>query len=281
MFTVVPILLVLAIQNLSVFFLLGIVALTETVYFAINGGLSYARIINDIMNLLTDTNFNACLMIIYALISISIFGLWYYAKYDGNFRINAKETFRPLSVLGVVLLVPGMQFLTTYLVSFLSLIFPSWLETYEKLLESAGMDESISPLLLLYSVLLAPVAEELICRGVTLKQAKKVLPFWAANIMQALLFGALHMNMMQGTYAFFLGLILGFLCEKSGSLYMPVLFHILFNFFGTVISNYLSFGDTEFSFLFWFFFGLAATAGGIALFLAGYKKAAAETKCGL
>lgn len=278
MFTIVPILLVLVIQNLAAFFLLGIVALTEAIYLAVNGGVSFARIANDIMNLLTNTDFSACLMIIYAFICISLFGLWYYAKYDGNFRVNAKETFRPLSVLGVILLVPGMQYLTTYLVSFLSLIFPSWLEAYETLLESAGMDESISPLLLIYSVLLAPVAEELICRGVTLRQAKKVLPFWAANMMQALLFGAIHMNMMQGTYAFILGLILGFLCEKSGSLYMPFLFHILFNFFGTVLSNYITFSDTAFSLLFWFFFGLITTGGGIALFLAGYRKTAAETE---
>ncbi|MFQ6806449.1 MAG: lysostaphin resistance A-like protein [Lachnospiraceae bacterium] len=43
----------------------------------------------------------------------------------------------------------------------------------------------------------APVVEELIYRGLTLKIFQKAFPFWAANVMQAALFGLMHMNLIQ------------------------------------------------------------------------------------
>lgn len=95
-----------------------------------------------------------------------------------------------------------------------------------------GLDEP-SLILVLYSVLIGPVCEELIFRGLTLKYAKRAMPFWVANFLQALLFGVFHMNMIQGVYAFVVGIVLGFICEKSRSIYPSMLFHILFNIWGT------------------------------------------------
>ena len=57
-----------------------------------------------------------------------------------------------------------------------------------------------SLILVLYSVLIGPVCEELIFRGLTLKYAKRAMPFWVANFLQALLFGVFHMNMIQDVY---------------------------------------------------------------------------------
>jgi hypothetical protein len=90
---------------------------------------------------------------------------------------------------------------------------------------------------------LAPIGEELMFRGVTMRQARKAVPFWAANLLQAFLFGVFHLNWIQGIYAFALGLVLGVVCEKGGSIYYSLLFHILFNFWGTVIGELL--GDID------------------------------------
>ena len=271
-FTTVPVLLVFVIENLALIFFWGIVGLVEALYLAATGTVSFSRVYQDTVELMSDTNFNTYIMVMYALISIAFYGLWYYVKYNGSFRPE-KRVFQPLSILGILMMVPGTQYLTSYLVTFLSILFPSWLERYEELLEASGMDDSLTFGLVLYSVILAPIAEELLCRGVTLGQAKKILPFWLANLLQAFLFGALHMNMLQGTYAFCLGLILGYIYEKSGSIYMAILFHILYNFCGTILSQYLFFGETVFSFLFWFVFGLAMTIGGVAVYQMGTRKA--------
>ena len=47
--------------------------------------------------------------------------------------------------------------------------------------------------------------------------------------MQALMFGFFHMNLVQGIYTFALGLLLGYLVEKTGNLLVPIVLHILYN----------------------------------------------------
>ena len=150
------------------------------------------------------------------------------------------DTHRLRQLTGVILLVPGMQFFSSYLIGVVSMAFPQWLDQYEELLKTAGLDSSITLPMLLYSVLLAPVCEELIFRGTTMHLARKAVPFWLANVMQAFLFGLFHMNWIQGIYAFALGLVLGYVCEKGGSIYYSIFLHFLFNFWGTVISNALA-----------------------------------------
>ena len=192
-----------------------------------------------LMNLMINTDYSTCIMLLYSVMCIAFLGLWYYHSCGGDYLPNVSRTFSIRQLAGVAILVPGAQFLCSYLVGFVSMIFPKWLQQYEDLLETAGLDSSIGLPMLLYSVLLAPVCEELIFRGVTMRLARRALPFWLANFMQAALFGLFHMNWIQGIYAFALGLLLGFVCEKGGSIYYSILLHILFNFWGTVISNLL------------------------------------------
>lgn len=82
-------------------------------------------------------------------------------------------------------------------------------------METAGLDSDIGLFMFIYAVILGPVCEELVFRGVTMRLVRRALPFWAANLMQAVLFGIFHMNWIQGIYAFVLGLVLGWICEKE------------------------------------------------------------------
>ena len=106
-------------------------------------------------------------------------------------------------------------------------------------MENAGISNEMSLILFIYSVILAPIGEELIYRGVTFSIAKQVFPFWLANIIQALLFGAYHMNLVQGCYAFALGLILAYVCHKGKSIYFSIFLHFLFNLWAAVVSPLL------------------------------------------
>ncbi len=199
--------------------------------------------IDDLMVLAADMNFNTVIMITFSVTCIVTFGIWYYKSCGGEFKPNVKKTFHPLELLGIVFLIPGSQFLSSIVTSVVSLIFPSWLEAYEQLIESAGLTEDISILMMIYSVILAPISEELVFRGVTLRIAQRAFPFWFANILQAFLFGAFHMNWLQGCYTFVLGLILGYICEKGGSIYHVIFFHFLFNLWGTTAAEWLLISD--------------------------------------
>ncbi len=271
-FTFIPLLLAMGIQYLAMFFCMGVSALIENTWYTASGTAGILDIFYDLWDLWLTSDFNTCLMIVYSLLTIALFGLWYYSRYDGNYRPNPRSVFHPLTFVGIVMLVPGLQYLCTYIISFTASLFPRWLETYEDLLETAGMDDTITFGLFVYSIILAPVSEELIFRGVTMRQAKKYLPFWTAHLFQAFLFGGYPMIMLLGVFACGVGLIVGDICEKSGSIYNSILLHMLFNFWGTILSGFFYIGDSVLSVLFWFLFGIAMTIGGAAVFAAGTRK---------
>jgi membrane protease YdiL (CAAX protease family) len=230
-----PFILALVAQFAAALFLMAMGAI-----FALAGFGNFSRSANSLNSLYLNTDFNACIMVIYCLIIISCFGAWYYRNLGGVFLPDVRTTFHPLQFVGILIMVPGIQFSTSYLIAILSAVFPSWLEDYMKLMETSGLGDNLSPMMLTYAVFIGPIAEELIFRGVTLRSFRRVFPFWLANLCQASLFGLYHMNLLQGVYAGALGLVLGFICERGGSIYLSMFLHILYNFWGTIVTSALS-----------------------------------------
>lgn len=241
LFALVPIISVIFIQTVAAFFTIGLSGLINLYRHLWFGG---GSLFDELIELWQNTDFNAMLMIVYSLITICAFGFWYQIKCEGNLHYDLRQTFNRQLVAGTALLVPGAQFVSLFIVSIIGALVPSWLEQYSKLMETAGFDSHISFVMLVYSVLLAPICEELIFRGVTMKILKKSFPFWFANIGQAILFGIFHLNWVQGIYAFVLGMMLGYICEKGNSIYVSILFHMLFNFWGTVLPEIIPSGDS-------------------------------------
>lgn len=75
-----------------------------------------------------------------------------------------------------------------------------------------------------------PFVEELLYRGIVYGRLKKWLSVKWAIVISAIIFGAVHMNLVQFIYAAVFGLILGFVTEKSGTFYMAALAHMVANF---------------------------------------------------
>ncbi len=78
-------------------------------------------------------------------------------------------------------------------------------------------------------VLLAPVAEELIFRGLVQKRLKEGWGARAGILLSAFLFGAYHGNMVQFIYAFLMGLVLAALYEKTHTILAPIAAHMASN----------------------------------------------------
>lgn len=237
LFSIVPMIVSIGIQFFSVYYLLFIAAVFLFGIAPSITGKIYS--FYDMLTLASDMDFNTIAMIIFSFSCIIVFGIWYRKRCGGTFHIDIKKEVHPLEVLGIFLLIPGTQYLSSVVAVFISAIFPSWMETYETMLETAGLGENISLIMFIYSVCLAPVSEELIFRGVTLGIARRAFPFWIANILQAFLFGVFHMNPLQGCYTFIIGLILGYICHKGGSIYHAVFFHFLFNLWGTTAAQWM------------------------------------------
>ena len=89
---------------------------------------------------------------------------------------------------------------------------------------------SLPPFLLLFFVgILAPVCEEIVFRGAIFGGMKNDGNVFKAIMASGLLFGLLHMNINQASYALVIGILLGFLVEATGSIFSSIIFHVLVN----------------------------------------------------
>lgn len=86
-----------------------------------------------------------------------------------------------------------------------------------------------------------PLAEELCFRGVSLPALeRRGLPFWAANLVQAMLFACFHFNIVQSAYAFICALVLGGLRQRDG-IGSSVIAHCICNLTGLVLGLLLAY----------------------------------------
>lgn len=92
---------------------------------------------------------------------------------------------------------------------------------------------AMSPIILiLTAVVIAPIYEEVIFRGILLKgMASKINPTLAL-VVSALFFAMLHMNFPQGINAFLLGLVIGSIYLNTGSIYLCIFAHFVNNSVG-------------------------------------------------
>lgn len=109
----------------------------------------------------------------------------------------------------------------------LSLLPAHWLQSYSDI--STMLLGEISPLLVLFVVLLAPVVEEIVFRGLIYTRLRRALPRIAALLLASLLFGLLHEHPVWIAYTFVLGLLLNLIFDWYGSLLAPICLHLAFN----------------------------------------------------
>ena len=79
------------------------------------------------------------------------------------------------------------------------------------------------------TAIIAPIAEEIICRGFFANRLRKYMPLLATAIVSALLFAILHLNINQAFYAFVLGIIFVYANNASGSIFTSIIMHMLTN----------------------------------------------------
>jgi len=90
-----------------------------------------------------------------------------------------------------------------------------------------------SPLLLgslvALASIVAPITEELVFRAGLFRYARTRLPRWAALLLPAVIFGAVHGNLASFAQLVTLGVIFSLAYERTGNIAVPMLAHALFN----------------------------------------------------
>lgn len=176
----------------------------------------------------------------YHVVSLPLFGIWYYF---GCGRPKLRQSVSRVTAKALAVAAAGGFLLCLFsngIVGLECYVIPDAVEAYVEMMENAGM--GVDLLAILASVVLAPIGEEILCRGIILHYAKKAFPrFFMANILQAFLFGCVHGNLIQGIYAFSIGLVLGYLAERYHSLLPCMLLHFVVNFTSTFVAEKMFF----------------------------------------
>ena len=184
--------------------------------------------------------------LIYALLCLIIFGWWYLmvceknrlstatantAKKAGSAK-NGKKTADNTDntfLKTIALLVAGgiaFQLFVDSIIALIKRVAPKLFTSYDEMI--GNMTERTF-LLMLTVILLGPIAEEIIFRGLTLHFARKVLSIKPAVLFTALLFGLYHGSIIQGIYAFVAGIIFCQITIKFKSILPAVFLHIMVN----------------------------------------------------
>lgn len=74
-------------------------------------------------------------------------------------------------------------------------------------------------------IVVAPIAEEFLCRGVILESVRAKSGVWAACSVSAIFFAVLHMHPTTALNALIVGLMLSYLYIRTNSLFAPIILH--------------------------------------------------------
>ncbi len=150
--------------------------------------------------------------------------------------IPYKKAFKKKDIMATILVAVGFHILINFGLHLVYPFIPHRIaEAYETGMESRGYGKEVWPTL--QALLIAPVCEEIVFRGMvlyasfqylgkklSLKAARRV-----ANVFQAFVFGVLHGNPIQGVYAIVMGLIFGDLVCCFKRILPAILCHMIFN----------------------------------------------------
>lgn len=159
-------------------------------------------------------------------------------------------------VSGLVLLGLGIQFGVTICLILLFTAYPAIGEVYEAMVPSHA-ETGITVFSFVSTAILAPLVEEIMLRGIGMELLFRAgSPTWRPGrqapapgrgtvavviAVQAVVFGVAHLVPVQVAYASVIGIVLGWVCWRTGDLRYSILVHMVVN-----ASNFLPIGiDSE------------------------------------
>ena len=201
------------------------------------------------------------LMTLIASIGVTIVFSLMWRKIRTRIQRFDRSKFNPLLLLITVLVCAGANYILVFIVGITDILryFPDYEEVAQML---SGGDLIVRVLAI---GVVAPIVEEILCRGIVFNRLNSWMPTWVAVVVSSALFGLIHMNLFQAIYAFIVGLGFCMLYVRYRSLWIPIIGHMAFNMANLALNEILTaLGAEEINALFIIIPSVLATAGGIA-----------------
>ncbi len=214
--------------------LLSVLAVFVATVFTMLGPTKDVNILDAVIRSVSNSFVNGIL----AVASIALFVLIIKIRHS----LEAKTLFsrRYLSagvVLVTIITTVGAAILTSEVDNFMRTLIPNWDLMGAEVAEM--FDNSLVWQNFIGAVIVAPVTEEFLLRGLWLRGYTKHYKPWVSIVISSVIFGALHMNLPQFVGATMSGLLLGWAYIKTKSIVLPMIIHAVHNsisLFGGVVS---------------------------------------------
>jgi uncharacterized protein len=127
-------------------------------------------------------------------------------------------------LLGLVML--GMS---SWIIEILYMISPSIVDNYIESISGITFQANFFVIFIIFAVM-APLFEEVLMRGVLFRVFEPTaLSMGLIIILSGILFGAFHMNIVQGLFAGIGGILIAYAFYVSGSIWVPIIIHAVNN----------------------------------------------------
>ncbi|MEY8320935.1 type II CAAX endopeptidase family protein [Lachnospiraceae bacterium 46-61] len=141
-----------------------------------------------------------------------------------DFQKKHKITLK--TMITFYILMQGLQLLGNYILIPMNIVAELMGYSFDEAISLAS-DSSILLSAFIYSVIVAPIAEEILCRGIIMTYLEKYGKTFAVLI-TAMLFGLLHQNIVQFPITMMIGVLFGYLAQRY-SLTSAIMLHVLNN----------------------------------------------------
>lgn len=100
--------------------------------------------------------------------------------------------------------------------------------------ETALYSDSIW-MVIIRTVIIAPIMEELLFRGLMFRRIKEYTGFIAGALISSAVFAVYHLNLIQGIYAFIMGFVFCLIYNRFDHILVPIIMHAAANIFSVII----------------------------------------------
>jgi len=166
--------------------------------------------------------FSPVIFCLYGNLSIVLVALYY--GFNLNSRINGVRKKLKYTIISFILIIPVI-FLLSLTSKLILFEFPEQAKVLEmKINIYKNLTTNFISI-----VIVAPMLEEIIFRGLFYRAIKKFIPFVQAALISSLIFSIIHQNILSLIVLFMLSLFLTWIYEKTKSILFPIIVHSIFN----------------------------------------------------
>lgn len=193
----------------------------------------------EVVNFVQKPEFLTNLTTVATLVSAFVAVVWYYSAH-GRKKTEEEKDFLKTRVLNVksIVNITAATIVTFYaalgISELINIISPSTIEKYNEMMNmTLGGNMTVA---IIAIVILAPLGEECLFRGLIMKHLNKYFGIIAVIVIQAILFGVFHANIVQGLYVLPIGLLFGYVSYKTKSVLPTIYMHLLNNSMSAITS---------------------------------------------